>query len=218
MDLPKQQYLSRDNKGCKLPRRVPDKPKKLAGKTQWVERLARADYCEACARAKTFGVKTDAEIKRLEGELADAALVSIKASDDEPGFKFELTDHEIDQIAIAYFHELERSVQADDGYRGGFTGANRGEILIDLAFEYDRADALHVGDGSRAQDYPDQDIKVVYHLTALRQLIKYNFLDQAEFEEALTSKRKGSNVKRLRVSAELRANPHFQRLADRLAA
>lgn len=216
--MPKQQYLSRDNKGWKLRRRVPDKLQELAGKTQWVERLAGADYREACARAKTFGVKTDTEIIRLEGQLADAPAAPIKATDDEPGFKFELTDHEIDQIAIAYFHELERSVQADGGYRGGVTEANRDDILIDLAFEYDRADALHVGDESRAQDHPDQDIKVVYHLTALRQLIKYNFLDQAEFEEARTSMRKGSKVKRLRVSAELRANPHFQRLADRLAA
>ena len=39
IDMPKQQYLSRDNKGWKLRRRVPDKLQKLAGKTQWVEGL-----------------------------------------------------------------------------------------------------------------------------------------------------------------------------------
>ncbi|TCP61083.1 phage integrase family protein [Rhodovulum bhavnagarense] len=217
-DMPKQQYLSRDDKGWKLRRRVPANIQELAGKTQWVERMAGVSHREACERAKTFGVRTDAEIKRLEGKLAAVPLAPIKATDAEPGFKFELTDHEIDQIAIGYFHELERSVQATGGYRAGVTEANRDEILIDLALEYDRADALHVGDESRAQEYPDQDIQVVYHLTALRQLIKYNFLDHAEFEETVTSKRKGSKVKRLRVTAELRANPHFQRLADRLAA
>ena len=108
-------------------------------------------------------------------------------------------------------------MQANGGYRGGVTEANRDDILVDLAFEYDRADALQVGDESRAQEYPDQDIQVVYHLTTLRQLIKYNFLDIGEFEEEVTSKRKGSKVKRLRVSAELQTNPYFQRLADRLA-
>ncbi len=217
-EMPKQQYLSRDDKGWKLRRRVPANLQELAGKTQWVERMAGVSHRQACERAKTFGVRTDAEIKRLEGQLADAPRAPITATDDEPGFKFELTDHEIDQIAIAYFHDLERSVQAHGGYRSGVTEANRDDILIDLAIEYQRADALHVRDESRAQDYPDQDIQVVYHLTALRQLIKYNFLDRDEFEETVTSKRTKSKVQRLRVSAELRANPHFQRLADRLAA
>ena len=189
MDMPKQQYLSRDDKGWKLRRRVPANVKELAGKSQWVERMAGVSHRQACERAKTFGVRTDAEIKRLEGQLAHAPPAPIKATDDEPGFKFELTDHEIDQIAIAYFHELERSVQAHGGYRSGVTEANRDDILIDLAIEYQRADALHVNDESRAQDYPDQDIQVVYHLTALRQLIKYNFLDGDEFEETVTSKR-----------------------------
>jgi hypothetical protein len=52
----------------------------------------------------------------------------------------------------------------------------------------------------------------------LRRLIKYKFFDRDGFEETITSQRKGSKVKWLRVSAELQANAHFQRLADRLAA
>jgi hypothetical protein len=65
---------------------VPDKLQELAGKTQRVERLAGADYGEACAWARTFGVETDAEFKRPERQLADAPRVPIEATDNEPGF------------------------------------------------------------------------------------------------------------------------------------
>lgn len=217
--MPKQQYLSRDDKGWKLRRRVPDKLQKLIGKTQWVERLAGADYRTACERAKTFGVRTDAEIKQYESQLKNAPQVTLPKTTDEPGFIFELTDHEINQIAIAYFHEMEKAVQKHGGYRTGVTETNRAEILIDLVLEYQHADALHVDDESRLQQYPEQDIKSAYHLTALQQLIRYNFLDRADFEETVSSKRrKGAKlIKRLRVSSDLRKNASFQRLADRLA-
>ena len=36
-DMPKQQYLSKDNKGWKLRRRVPKALKQLAGKENWIE-------------------------------------------------------------------------------------------------------------------------------------------------------------------------------------
>ena len=105
--MPKQQYLSRDDKGWKLRRRVPHKLQKLVGKTQWIERLARAEYRQACERAKTFGVRTDAEIKQYEGQLKNVLAGNSKTPSFEPGFNFELTDNEIDQIAIAYFHEMD---------------------------------------------------------------------------------------------------------------
>ena len=217
--MPKQQYLSKDNKGWKLRRRVPGKLQELVGKTQWVERLSGADYREACERAKIFGVKTDAEIRKYEGQLKKAPSAATEKEYDAPEFIFELTDHEINQITFAYFHDMDKAVQKQGGYRGGVTDSNRDEILIDLVLEYEHADALHVGDQSRLQQYPEQDIKSAYHLTALQQLIKYNFLERADFEETVISKRRkqAKEVKRLRVSGELRQNVFFQRLADRLA-
>ena len=84
-DMPKQQYLSRDDKGWKLRRRVPDKLQKLVGKTQWIERLARAEYGQACERAKTFGVRTDAEIKQYEGQLKNVLAANSKRHLLNPG-------------------------------------------------------------------------------------------------------------------------------------
>lgn len=218
-DMPRQQYLSRDDKGWKLRRRVPDKLQKLVGKTQWVERLAGADYREACERAKTFGVRTDAEIKRYETELASKPLTPSAKPADEPGFTFELTDHEIDQITIAYFHELEKAVQKQGGYRKGVTEHNHDEVVFELAEAFEDADALATGDNSRLRRYPDQNIEVAFHITALQQLIKYNFLNRDQFLEPVTARRhkKSRPRERLRVSAELRKTPDFQRLADRLA-
>ncbi|MCV6575544.1 MAG: site-specific integrase [Cohaesibacter sp.] len=217
--MPKQQYLSRDNKGWKLRRRVPEKLQKVVGKTQWVERLAGADYREACEKAKTFGVRTDAEIKRFETELENKPPTLSEKPAEEPGFKFELTDHEIDQIAIAYFHELEKTVQKQGGYRKGVTESNRDEIVYELAEAFEDADALATGDNSRLRRYPDQNIEAAFHITALQQLIKFKFLDRDQFAEPTNAKRqqKTRARKRLRVSAELRKNPDFQRLADRLA-
>ncbi len=115
-DMPRQQYLSKDNKGWKLRRRVPEKLRDVIGMTQWVERLAGVSHREACERAKTFGIRTDAEIKRYEGQLSRTRVSSPPPKQNAPGFTLELTDHEIDQIAIAYFHELEKGVQSSGGY------------------------------------------------------------------------------------------------------
>lgn len=219
--MPKQQYLSRDDKGWKLRRRVPDKLQKLIGKTQWVERISGISFREACEKAKTFGVKTDAEIRRFEAALKNSSPQKIEApGSDEPGFKFDLTDHEIIQIATAYFHELEQAIQKKGGYRKGVTDSNRNDILIELSEAYEEADAIDVGDESRDRRHPDRNVETAFHLTALQQLIKYNFLARDDFEETYQRKRGRTSklVTRFKVSKDLRCNPQFQRLADRLAA
>ena len=217
--MPKQQYLSKDNKGWKLRRRVPKTLQQLAGKENWIERLAGVDYRTAREKAKVFGVTTDAEIKRLEGQIKLTSAVVEPDGVDEPGFKFNLTDHEIDQIAIAYFHELEQQIQKGDGYRRGVTDENRHEVLVELAEEFQEADALATGDGEKLRRNPDQDVTSAFHLTTLKQLIKYHFLDQKDFRH--TYSRRGRDGLReqvgLKVTTDLRSNLSFQRLADRLA-
>ena len=217
-DMPKQQYLSKDNKGWKLRRRVPEKLRDVIGKTQWVERLAGISHREACERAKTFGVRTDAEIKRYEGQLSRTRVSSTPPKQNEPGFTLELTDHEIDQIAIAYFHELEKGVQSGGGYRKGVTSDNRREVLIELTEEYEEADAMHVGDQSRDFRYPDRATETAFHHEALQQLIKYQFLEREDYEEVFQRQRGNSTkeYRRLKVSAELKASLGFQKLSDRL--
>lgn len=218
-DMPKQQYLSKDNKGWKLRRRVPKALQSLVGKENWIERIAGVDYRTACEKAKVFGVTTDTEIKRLEGQLKNAPPSFEVGSVDEPGFKFSLTDHELDQIAIAYFHELEQQIQKGDGYRKGLTDENRHEILVELAEDFEEADALATGDEAKLRRNPDQDVTTAFHLVALRQLIKYHFLDQKEFQHTYKRRGRGGQRKQvgLKVTAELRSNPSFQQLADRLA-
>ncbi|MEP3525063.1 MAG: site-specific integrase [Hyphomicrobiales bacterium] len=218
-DMPKQQYLSKDNKGWKLRRRVPQALKELAGKENWIERIAGVDYRTACEKAKVFGVTTDTEIKRLEGQLKSSPAVAEASTADEPGFKFGLTDHELDQIAIAYFHDLEQQIQKGDGYRKGITDENRHEILVELAENFEEADALATADQAKSRHYPDQDIRTAFHLVALKQLIKYHFLDQQDFQHTYKRSSRGKIRQHtgLKVTADLRSNPSFQQLADRLA-
>lgn len=217
--MPKQQYLSKDNKGWKLRRRVPQALQGLAGKENWIQRLAGVDYRTAREKAKVFGVTTDTEIKRLEGQLKNTPA-SVKASDDdEPGFKFSLTNHELDQIAIAYFHKLEQQIHRGDGYRKGVTDENRHEILVELAEDFEEADALATTDEEKLRRHPDQDIRTAFHLAALKQLIRYHFLDQKDFQHTYKRRSRGKLRQHtgLKVTADLRSNPSFQRLADRLA-
>lgn len=218
-DMPKHQYLSRDDKGWKLRRRVPDRLQKAAGVTQWVERISGVTFKQACERANLFGVKTDAEIKRLTAMLERASRDTLKRDADEPGVKFNLTDHEVDQIAIAYFAELEAGVQREGGYRYGVSDENRREVLLDLGQDYDEADALAVGDEDRALRYSEQSAASAFHRTALEQLIKYQFVDRQEVEESVPGKgrQNGRSVVRLRLAEELTSSPQFRRLANKLA-
>lgn len=217
--MPKQQFLSRDDKGWKLRRRVPAKLQGLAGKTQWVKRLSGVNFKEACERANVFGVRTDAEIKRLTKALKLLPIVGQPLQSLEPGFTFDLTDHEIDQIAVSYFHELEQKLQKSGGYRRGVTSDNRSDVIIDLAQDYGRADAIAVGDDDPTFSYPNEDISAVFHYTALKLLINCNFLDRSSFEEKVEGRRrrKGQIITRLRLTADLKENPQFQKLSDKLA-
>lgn len=218
-DMPKQQYLSKDNKGWKLRRRVPKALQQLAGKENWIERLSGIDYRTACEKAKVFGVSTDAEIKRLEGQLKKSQPVLDTPNAIDAERNFSLTDHELDQIAIAYFHDLEQSIQRGDGYRKNVTQVNRQEILVELAEDFEEADALVTGDENKARRHPEQDIATAFHLVALKQLIKYHFLDAQAFQHTYQTKGRQGTRKRtgLKVTSELRQSQSFQRLADRLS-
>ncbi|WP_157255841.1 MULTISPECIES: site-specific integrase [unclassified Shinella] len=217
--MPKQQYLSRDNKGWKLRRRVPDRLQKVAGVTQWVERLSGLTFQQARERANRFGVKTDDEIKRLSRIIEHLSRGLAKHDADEPGVKFDLTDHEIDQIAIAYFFELETDIQRSGGYRYGVNEENRREVLVDLGQDYDEADALAVGDEGRAARYSDKSVASASYRTAIEQLIKYQFVDRQEVEEIVPGegRQKGRMVVRLRLTDDVTGSPQFQRLANKLA-
>jgi len=193
--MSKVRFLTKDNKGRKLKRNVPAKLVALAGKTAWVERLGNVPYAEAKERSNTFAVWTDAEVRKLKAALG--SLPVKPARPDEPGFTLELTDHEIDQIAIAYFHELEKGVQSSGGYRKGVTSDNRREVLIELTEEYEEADAMHVGDQSRDFRYPDRAIETAFHHEALQQLIKYQFLEREDYEEVFQRQR-GNTTKEYR--------------------
>lgn len=173
---------------------------------------------EVCERAKTFGVRTDAEIKRYEGQRTYARTASAPHKQDEPGFTLELTDHEIDQIAIAFFHGLERDVQSSGGYRKGVTCDNRRDVLIELTEEYEESDAIHVGDQGRDFRYPDRAIETAFHHKAFQQLIKYRFLKREDYEEVFQRQRGKATkeYRHLKVSAELKASPSFQRLPGKL--
>lgn len=218
-DMPKQQYLSKDDKGWKLRRRVPLALQKLAGKKTWIERLSGIDYKTACEKAKVFGVSTDAEIKQLERQLEKTLPVIETPSAIEAERSFILTDDELDQIAIAYFHDLEQSIQRGDGYRKGVTQVNRHEILVELAEDFEEADALATGDENKARRHPEQDIATAFHLVALKQLIKHHFLDAQAFQHIYQAKGRQGTRKRtgLKVTSELRQSQSFQRLADRLS-
>lgn len=217
--MPKQQFLSRDNKGWKLRRRVPARLQDLAGKTQWVERLSGLTRRAACERANIFGVKTDAEIKRLSNALRASQYQDETELAGEPRFTLQLTNHEIDQIAIAYFHELEQQVQNAGGYRKGVNSDNRDDVILDLAMDHAYADAVATGHESATAVYPDQDISTIFHLKALKQLVQYGFLERSSVEREMAGRgrNKGKKQKRLHVSSELETNAHFQRLAARLA-
>ncbi|MBK5933126.1 hypothetical protein CCR78_03900 [Rhodovulum imhoffii] len=142
---------------------------------------------EACEQADTFAVWTSAEIKKLRGLLGASAAKPVRS--DEPGFTFQLSDHEIDQIAIAYFQSLERGVQDAGGYRHGVNEDNRAEVIETLAQDHAKADAVDTADTTNAPSHPDQDIRTAFHYTALRQLIDYNFVARDEVEA--TTKGKG---------------------------
>lgn len=207
--MPKHQYLSRDNKGWKLRRRVPADIQKLAGKKVWVERASGVTHQEARERANAFGVRTDAEMKRLRALLrrSDGAL----SKPSEPGCMFQLSEHEISQIALAYFQEKEKVVQSMGGYLKGVTDANRNEIKIDLALDYIEAQAGETGEPI----YPDHAADTYMHATALQQLIKYGFVDDSDVFETYTVR--GKPRRRLRIKPEYSQSQDFQRLCDLLA-
>ena len=215
-DMPKQQYLNRDDKGWKLRRNVPKELRPLAGKTAWVERVGGKTHAEACELARTFGVRTDLEISRLR----EASRNSVKEVAATTGSEaFDLSDSEIDQIAIAYFHEREKAKNDVGGHRAGVNADNREEILLILGEDHIVADAIAIGDNETAKLPLQQDASALTHLTALRELIRYGFIEKSDVEEQYqeTRKGRGRSLSTLRVSDELRSNPRFQKLSDKLA-
>ena len=208
-DMPKHQYLSRDNKGWKLRRRVPADIQKLAGKNVWVERVSGVTHREACERANAFGVRTDAEMKRLRSLLRRSDAQSIRF--DEPGCKFELSEHEISQIALAHFQEQEKVIQDAGGYLKGVTDGNRDEIRIDLAIGYVEAQAIESGEALR----PDHAADTYMHGTAIRLLVRYGFVNANDVVETHTVR--GKPRRRLCVRPEHKQSRSFQRLCDLLA-
>ncbi len=208
-DMPKHQYLSRDNKGWKLRRRVPADIQKLAGKKVWVERVSGVTHREARERANAFGVRTDAEMKRLRTLLRGA--VPNSTSLDEPGCKFELSEYEISQIALAHFQGQEKAIQDAGGYQKGVTDDNRADIIIDLATDYAEAQAIESGEAL----HPDHAVNTYMHGTALQLLIRYGFVNEDDVVE--THIVRGKPRRRLCVKPEHKQSRSFQRLCDLIA-
>ncbi|MFS4437576.1 hypothetical protein ACMA5I_05115 [Paracoccaceae bacterium GXU_MW_L88] len=223
-DVRRPLYVTKDNKGWKLRRQVPNKPDGLRefaknefGRTQWVERPSSGGFKDAFDRQPTFAIMTELEIRKLKAAFAQAG--SKRNASNEPGFTFKLSDHEIDQIAIAYFQSLERGVQDAGGYRHGVNNDNREDVIIDLALDHAEADAIATGDETTGLTNPDQDIRTAFHYTALRQLIKYGFLSRDEVEATVEGKarKRGKKSERLTLPPKMRDSPSLQKLSDKLA-
>lgn len=138
-DMPKPQYLTKDNKGYKLRRPVPKAFRNKIGKTQWVERLSGMPYSEMCERARCFGVETDAELKKHRNAPPSEPTRRVI----EPRFTLSLT--ELSQLKLAYFRKLEQAVETSGGYGAGLSSLNDAEYRdLQADAQLDHLEALEI--------------------------------------------------------------------------
>ncbi|WP_165814799.1 site-specific integrase [Labrenzia sp. 011] len=195
--MSKPRYLTKDTKGRKLRRPVPQDIQKYVGKTAWVERLGSLSWSDAVERAHLFAVETDTEIKRYRKEAQRAQSPALHIVD-EPGCNFSLMDHEVDQLALVYFHRRERDAESEGGYLLDDNDPRFNDLLSDA--QHDLGDALNVQKGV--------DIGLVdgsqksKHWTCLNLLVKHGYLGK---EAILTENGK-------RYPTEVISNQRFQRL------
>ena len=186
--MPRPPYLSKDNKGWKLRRNIPPRLQMWAAKdplrakldshSSIVDRecLKGLAWADMCKQARQFAVETDILFDKWErqNEHADDNQAQL---DDEPGFKFALSEREAEQIALAYFLEQDKKYQVQ-GYVIARDAPNYDDILCDA--RQDLGDAHRVHEGSAIGD--DAFPRLRTERTAAKLLIKYDYILEEEIK------------------------------------
>ena len=112
-DMAKIKYLIQNGSHKKLKRNVPKRLLKIANKTVWVQSVDKLSNSEIKDKAALFAVRTGAEIKKLD-RLLDGGnrLVDVFL----PPTEISLSEIELEQIAILYFHKENRSRRSAEQY------------------------------------------------------------------------------------------------------
>ncbi len=167
--LPKILYLTKDDKGLKLRRRVPEELRTVVGKSEWVERCAALAWAEVKQRANLFAARTDAALKEARTALARRQAAPSPA-EVAPGFKVRPSMHDVEQIALAYFYERDR----DQRQRGEFR-ANPEDYRETMEEAGMALREAHLRASGKSLD-PREDRSNYYHRDAIRLLIRYGYL------------------------------------------
>ena len=188
--MAKPQYLVHDNKGPKLKRNVPKDIRHLAGKSAWIERVHGLPMAEIRKRANIFATRTDAEISALRrrGNLnADHQHASLPTSD------VSLTDTEVQQIALRYFHQKDRAAILDGSYFVDAGNDDFHEIASNVGLDY--ADAVRAAAG----DIPSHSVKTVVRILVENDVLSPSMLPKG---------------RRFRVPENLRGQSWFKYLCS----
>jgi len=169
--LPKIPYLTKDDKGHKLRRRIPDELKKVVGKSEWVERCSGLPWSQIKQRAALFAVRTDAKLKEARAQLARSPKAPI-ATDGAPGFKIRPSMHDVEQIALAYFHERSRDQGDKRDRRLAFDSDDHREAMAEAGLILREAELSAEG---KSLD-PREDRSRYYHRDAVDLLTRYGYL------------------------------------------
>lgn len=196
--LAKLLYLTRDSKGLKLRRRVPDELRSSVGKSAWVERLGSMPMSTVKERAAMFAVRTDAALRAARTQLSKSRHSS-HGADNAPGFIIRPTGHDVEQIALAYFLDGDRALRANGNYQViDAQDENYADDLEDAGVALRMAELTVVG---KSVD-PDEDRSSHFLGPALKLLARYGFV--ADFDD---DKRKP-----IEIDPSIKGSDEFNRL------
>ncbi len=201
--MPKVPYLQKTKGRWVLRRRIPREIRELCEKTEFKEGCGLVSYKEAAEKARVFGVKTDAEIRKHRKTLANNKIQKDQ-SGNEPRFAFTLNDHEIEQVALAYFHEKDTETYKTDGYLLDENVANFADLLNDARLDLNDATVALKG----GQLYPNEASHSSTNAKAAKQLVKYGYLDVRQIYKETNFK----NKKILSIPVQIKKHSSFQRL------
>jgi integrase len=177
--LPKILYLTKDDKGLKLRRRVPANLRGIVGQSEWVERCSGIPWAEVKQRASLFAVRTDAKLKEARAQAARTQPAQ-SAVDGAPGFKVRPSVHNVEQIALAYFHERSRDQGDQIGRHPEFDSDEYRDAMEEAGLALREAELSAAG---MSLD-PREDRSSYYHRDAVRLLTRYGYLAERGEGEA----------------------------------
>lgn len=139
--MPKPPYLSEDDKGWRLRRNIPPRLQPFAAADPGRaglqshksivdrERLRGLKWADMCKQARQFAVETDVLFDKWEREHARTQQPAKLELSSEPRFTFHLSEHEAEQIALAYFLKRDKAHRAT-GYTAGSATSRAAEDLL----------------------------------------------------------------------------------------